>query len=81
MAHNESIKTFDTISKHFEMQEKRLKSLNPSSVPFATKGSKLKCKRAYCSSRLRKVHVLLKIPNPKVILPKSKRLNAMEKIT
>jgi len=47
MVHDESIKTFEAISKHLEMDDERQKSLLSYSVAFITKGSKPKGKRPF----------------------------------
>ena len=39
MAHSEHINTFETISKHLEMEEEHLKLYAPLSVAFVAKGS------------------------------------------
>ena len=44
-AHNESIKTFEAISTHLEMEDECLKSLAPSSVAFVGKVASLKVYR------------------------------------
>jgi len=37
MAHNDNIKTFDTISKHLEIEDERQKSVAPPSVALVAK--------------------------------------------
>ena len=54
MAHNENIKTFDAISKHLEMEDKRQKSLVPPCVALVAKGSKPKGKRPFRSKQAKK---------------------------
>jgi len=79
MAHNENIKTLDSISKQLEIEDEHQKSLVPPNVALITKGRKYKGKKAFLwqTSQERYVNVPLKTPDLGKVLPRSRRLRAM----
>ena len=79
MMHKDNIKTYKTLSKHLEMEDKRQKSLPSSSLALLPRVVNLKAKGLFIVNRLRNVHKHLKTPDLRFVLPRSKRLRAIKR--